>query len=260
MRSNLSLRKIALLSVSLGVVSNASQLHATEVLSQDLGQLSIHQQRVIPVMSLEVSSTKPNRIVIDLSSAVGSMDDFIALEDPSYALNFSNNNLTPSEISQLVKKKLKIVTLDLSENPFGKEGSVFLPNLKSLEELSVKACTLYDDGVAPIGSMLTLKKLNVEYNGITIKGIEHLMSLSSLEELYVGSNYLKNDAIKLLTSLSSLKIVDLSMNELDDNCISDLLSIPALQYADITDNNFTPQGIEKLRQAARSREIKFKYD
>lgn len=202
-----------------------------------------------------VNNEKPSdskRILITISCQADLIDSLESLSKPAYTIDLHDSDLKISHLAKLADQNLRIVSLDVSENPIGKEGSKIISRIQSIERLIVRACTLYDEGIEPIAALSHLNSLDINYNGISADGIKFLTRLP-LEELDVGSNYIKNEGVKLLAQFSKLRVANLAMNDLDDECLDDLLGIASLKYLDISGNKFTQFGIERLAKEARER-------
>jgi Ran GTPase-activating protein (RanGAP) involved in mRNA processing and transport len=244
------IKEIKLIAIIAFIMPNYNLLKATETLSffENLKEEKDTKITFFKVIHRRHQNFATENITFDLSG-----QDFIEnikiLENPSYSFDFKEQNVTPEQISRLSQSNIAITNLNLSENPFGKEGAKYLSSFKHLESLNLKACALYDEGIEPLSNLVNLKSLSINYNAISPKGIIHLSLLQNLEILDVGSNYLGNDGVKSLADhLPNLRSIDLSMNDIDDQAIPSIISMTNLESINISDNNMTSEGIKKITQ------------
>ena len=105
-----------------------------------------------------------------------------------------------------------------------------LLTIKTLRELELSACTINNEDLKKLSSIIWLDSLRLEGNAIT--DISPIASMIILKELSVSNNTLKN--ISDLTKLPNLKKLNISKNLISD--ISSLSQMTKLQVLDISEN------------------------
>ena len=115
-------------------------------------------------------------------------------------------------------KKLRI-----SQNQVTAEGLAHLANLSQLEELDLSQNSqLFDDALAPLGSITSLTKLNLWLVAITDEGVKHLASLTNMNWLNLDQTQLTDAGFARLKQLPNLKYLNVANTSISFDVIDDL--------------------------------------
>src|SRR5437870_4736226 len=137
-------------------------------------------------------------------------------------LYLEDNQIGPAGASALTGLPYTIRTINISNNPIGDTGSIYLANNTSLKTLWMYSANIGPSGATALAKNNSLEELVLEDNHIGDEGMKALVKNTSLKRLFVNKNYIGNDGLSAMKDNNTLEALYVGDEHFDSVAIQNL--------------------------------------
>ncbi|QDT10834.1 leucine-rich repeat domain-containing protein [Planctomycetes bacterium K23_9] len=178
-------------------------------------------------------------------SGIANLQSFPALESLSFGSHVANG-LTGKSVRHASKTK-RLVRLDVGMIALSNDDLAELANLTNLQELSLSACQLSNEGLSFLPKLKQLQFLDIARNGgkMANKSLDYISSLVLLERLRLSDILNINDGAMI--QIKEFKDLDLNGTTITDAGFAHVKAMPQLKKLQVGGTRITDAGIVSIQ-------------
>lgn len=164
-------------------------------------------------------------------------------------------------LSRVVTGLKGVTTMDLMGEVTG-NGLALLEELQNLEELTLAATSVTDDGLKHLAGLKNLRILAFTETLTETpidEGLQYLEGLESLEELDLSETIVTDESLKYLARLGRLRVLNLTFTDVTDAGLQHLNALDALEELDLMGTAVTGDTFKYLAKLKSLRSLRLAF-
>ncbi|MEM9800237.1 MAG: hypothetical protein AAGA20_07925 [Planctomycetota bacterium] len=171
---------------------------------------------------------------------------WLAFLESLEALDVSGTSVTDTAVVQMPRFKGSLMSLTLGSG-VSDEGLLAVPELTSLEHLSVSVDGISSEGAAAIAGSASLRRLELRGEKVSLGILREIAAMDGLESLALsGFSGLKDRHLEPLERMPSLRFLDVSGTGISDEGLVVIAAIPQISGLVLSDTAVTDAGMKHL--------------
>ncbi|WP_417396975.1 leucine-rich repeat domain-containing protein [Gimesia chilikensis] len=218
----------------------------TEQATQETPETSVPESELKAAESLKAAGAKlkldKDGYVIEVNLRGTVIDDAKTLEAITQltrlrSLLFNETPLNDA-VLELVGQVKSLENLDARDCSLTNKSITYLTGLSKLKALRLSGNEDIDDEAMPnINKLTNLKALMLDFLWVSDDGLTQLKDLQKLEEIYLAKTLIDDKALQTLTTFPKLKKIRLAQNQISNEGLAALAKIPQLVELDLSENS-----------------------
>jgi hypothetical protein len=132
-----------------------------------------------------------------------------------------------------------------------------LADLRLIEEMELRACSVSDEGLRWLKDLDKLRHLSITVGrSVTDRGIRYIAKMKNLEKLELMDTQVTGKTLGQLTGLKKLKSLDLRLSQVSDEGLESVAQLKSLEWLGCWQNyDITDKGLEHLSKLPNIKSI-----